>query len=92
MTQFSYHSEQVHSTFENGKGTTQRNVVTIKDGKGIKAVEVYKADGKMKTRKQKQLTTKELACIERKKFIPGLFKDCIRPLRPNRTSRRRRAH
>ncbi len=91
MDHFSYHSEQVHSTFAKGKGETRRNVVSIKDGKGFKAVEVYRSDGKMKTRKEKQLTVSELDCIKRNKFIPGLFKDCIQPLRPNSKTRRRRA-
>jgi hypothetical protein len=91
MDHFSYHSEQVHSAFTKGKGETRRNVVSIKDGKGFKAVEVYRADGKVKTRKEKQLTTSELDCIKRNKFIPGLFKDCIQPLRPNGKTRRRRA-
>ena len=92
MNHFSYHSEQVHSTFQNGKGETRRNIVSIKDGKGYKAVETYKADGTLKKKSQKDLTASELACIERNKFIPGLFQDCVKPLRPNRKTRRRRAH
>lgn len=96
MQHFSYHSEQVHSTFENGKGKTRRNVVDIKNGKGTKAVEEYKPDGTRKNRKEKALTQKELECIKKGQFIPGLFgsltankdsrskgresKDCIKPL------------
>jgi hypothetical protein len=70
---FVYHSEQVHS--EGGK--TRRNIVSIKNGKGYKSVETYGSKGKIKTRKRLPLTKKELACIRRNKFIPGLFKDCI---------------
>lgn len=92
--QFSYHSEQVHSTFHKGKGETRRNIVDIKNGKGVKAVETYDASGARKSRKEKKLTPKELACIRRNKFIPGLFRDCIKPMgaaaRPNKTIRRRR--
>lgn len=80
MNHFSYHSEQVQSSFENGKGETRRNIVSIQNGKGIKAVEVYKADGSLHKRNEKELTHTELSCIQRNKFIPGLFKDCIKPL------------
>lgn len=82
MNNFSYKSEQVHSFFKNGKGHTRRNLVEIQGGKGIKAVETYDAKGDQLSRKQKALTASELACIQRNKFIPGLFKDCIRPLNP----------
>jgi 2-methylcitrate dehydratase PrpD len=97
MQHFSYHSEQVHSTFENGKGQTRRNVVDIKNGKGTKAVEEYKPDGTRKNRKEKALTQKELECIKKGKFIPGLFKDCIKPLnlktaRKGKTKKRRNNH
>jgi hypothetical protein len=93
-SQFSYHSEQVHSVFQKGKGETRRNIVDIQNGKGIKAVETFDASGARKSRKEKKLTGKELACIRRNKFIPGLFRDCIKPMgvsaRPNKTMRRRR--
>ena len=97
MQHFSYHSEQVHSTFEKGKGTTRRNVVSIKNGKGTKSVEEYSADGTRKSRKEKQLTAKELECIKKCQFIPGLFKDCIKPLNPRptrkgKTKKRRNNH
>ena len=81
MNYFSYHSEQSHSLFTNGKGYTQRNSVDIKDGKGTKAVETYDVNGKRLSRQEKMLTASELDCIQRNKFIPGLFKDCIKPLR-----------
>jgi hypothetical protein len=80
MDHFSYHSEQVHSEFKKGKGQTRRNSVSIKDGKGKKAVEVFSAEGKVLSRKEKTLTASELECIKRNKFIPGLFKDCVKPL------------
>jgi hypothetical protein len=91
MNHFSYHSEQIHSSFENGKGETRRNIVDIQGGKGYKAVETYKADGKLKRRDQKDLTAEELRCIQKNKFIPGLFKDCIKPMRPATKTRRRRS-
>ena len=93
MNSFSYHSEQVHSMYKNGKGQTRRNIVSIQDGKGIKAVEVYTADGSQLSRKELPITAKELECIEKNKFIPGLFKDCIHMpnvTRPKRTVRRKK--
>lgn len=90
MDHFSYHSEQVHSFYEDGKGQTRRNVVDIKDGKGIKAVETYAVDGTLKSRKEKHLTSTELECIKKNKFVPGLFKDCIRPLKNNTSTRKAR--
>lgn len=81
MDHFSYHSEQVHSAFQNGKGQTRRNIVDIKEGKGTKAVETYDVNGKRVSRQEKTLTASELECIQKNKFIPGLFKDCIKPLR-----------
>jgi hypothetical protein len=85
MAHFQYHSEQVHSTFENGKGSTRRNIVDIKNGKGTKAVEHYSVDGKQLSRKEKQLTDKEMECIQKGHFVPGLFKDCVRPLNSSKT-------
>lgn len=81
MNAFTYKSEQIHSFFKSGKGHTRRNLVEIQDGKGIKAVETYDAKGERLSRKQKTVTDAELACIQRNKFIPGLFQDCIKPLR-----------
>jgi hypothetical protein len=93
MNQFSYHSEQVHSDFQNGKGQTRRNVVDVKNGKGTKSVEVYDVSGKVKNRKEKVLTESELDCIKRNQFIPGLFKDCVKPLSlPKKKSRHSRTH
>jgi hypothetical protein len=48
-------------------------------------------DGKLKNRNEKQLTQTELDCIERNKFIPGLFKDCIKPLKPAKTRKQKRS-
>jgi hypothetical protein len=94
METFSYHSEQIHSLFQSGKGHTQRNLVTIQNGKGRKAVETYSADGKQLNRTEKELTAKELECIKKSEFIPGLFRDCIQPLKPiqpRKKSKTRRA-
>jgi hypothetical protein len=92
MESFIYSSEQSISTYRHGKGQTRRNIVSIRDGKGIKAVETYTSDGKYLNRKEKPLTEKELECIQKNKFIPGLFKDCIKPImRPKRKTVRNRS-
>lgn len=83
MNSFTYKSEQVHSFFKNGKGRTRRNLVDIRQGKGIKAVEVYGLEGNLVSRKEKELTKQELECISRNQFVPGLFRDCIEPLTVN---------
>ena len=85
MAHFQYHSEQLHSTFENGKGETRRNLVDIQNGKGIKAVETYSVEGKQISRKEKPLTDKEIQCIQKGQFIPGFFTDCVRPLKSSKT-------
>jgi hypothetical protein len=90
MNHFTYHSEQVHSSFVNGKGQTRRNAVSIQDGKGKKSVEVYDMKGNIQSKREKELTKTELECIRKNKFIPGLFKDCITPLRLKGKTRRRR--
>lgn len=95
MKDFFYMSEQVHSVWNDGKGKTRRNIVQIRGKNGIKAVETYDYQGKQLSRKEKALTAQELACIQRKEFIPGLFKDCIQPLEPakkNKAHRRTRKH
>ncbi len=91
MDHFSYHSEQVHSVFVKGRGQTRRNIVDIKNGQGYKAVETYTSNGEKKQRTEKPLTSAELDCIKRNKFIPGLFKDCIKPLRPAKTRKQKRS-
>jgi hypothetical protein len=89
MEHFSFHSEQIHSQYNDGKGKTMRNIVDIQNGKGMKAVETYTVDGKRTSRKEKELTAKELECIQKHQFIPGLFQDCISPMRKRTKTRRR---
>ena len=90
MDHFSYHSEQIHSSFMNGKGQTRRNIVNIKNGKGTKAIETYTANGKLINRNEKQLNETEVYSIRNNKFIPGLFKDCTTMKRPNKTRNKRK--
>ena len=92
MKDFFYMSEQVHSVWNDGKGKTRRNIVQIRGKNGIKAVETYDYQGKQLSRKEKALTAQELACIQRKEFIPGLFKDCIQPLEPTNAQKTQKKH
>jgi hypothetical protein len=91
MDHFSYHSEQIHSSFENGRGETRRNIVNIKNGEGTKAVETYAVNGKLLKRNEKKLSGAELKSIKLNKFIPGLFKDCEKMKRPNKTRNNRKS-
>jgi len=67
---FIYHSVQSTSHFQNGKWNTKVNRVDINDRHGTKSVK------KGKRLSKKRLTKKEMDCIRRCQFVPGLFKDC----------------
>jgi hypothetical protein len=69
-----YTSEQTHSDIVNGKQKIKTKRVTIRGKTGHKSVTV-RINGRKKTSKRK-LTKKEIDCIRRCQFIPGLFKDC----------------
>ena len=71
---FKYTSVQSHSDFVNGTLKNKIQTVKINGKKGFKSVSVVN-NGRRSTSK-KRLTRKEMACIRRCQFIPGLFKDC----------------
>jgi hypothetical protein len=71
---FKYTSEQTHSDVVNGKQKIKTKQVTIRGKSGYKSVSVH-MNGRKKTSKRK-LTKKEIDCIRRCQFIPGLFKEC----------------
>ncbi len=73
---FNYTSVQVHSTGINGKQSTLRKTIRIRNSKGIKKIEKYK-DGKRISVGNKKLTSDEITNISNQKFMPGLFNDCI---------------
>ncbi len=77
-----YQSNQVHTVQVNGKSSTRKNKVTIRNGKGTKSITT---NGKTTS---KPLTKKEIASIQQGKFIPNLF-NTIAP-RLNNTKRQRR--
>jgi hypothetical protein len=69
-----YTSEQTHSDIVHGKQQKKTKRVTIRGKSGHKSVTVQ-INGRKKTSKRK-LTKKEIDCIRRCQFIPGLFKNC----------------
>jgi len=71
---FNYTSTQTHSDIIHGKRKIKIKRVTIRGKVGHKSVTIQ-TDGRKKTSKRK-LTKKEIKCIQRCQFIPGLFKDC----------------
>lgn len=71
---FTYTSEQTHSDLVHGKQKMKTKRVTIRGTTGYKSVTVQ-INGRKKTSKRK-LTKKEIQCIRRCQFIPGLFKEC----------------
>ena len=72
---FIYRSVQHHSDIINGKEKTKIQRVIIRGKIGWKSVTIKQNKGARKTSK-KRLTLKEIQCIKKCKFIPGLFSDC----------------
>ena len=73
---FEYHSKQSHSEFTKGKERTKIQTVTIKGKRGTKSVVIKNQSGRVTKKSTKRLTKKEMECIRKCQFIPGLFKDC----------------
>jgi len=71
---FRYNSVQTHSDLKHGKECTTIKRVVIHGTSGYKLVSIRTA-GKTKKSK-KRLTRKEVQCIRKCQFVPGLFKDC----------------
>ena len=72
---FIYRSVQTHSDMVNGKEKTKIQRVDIRGKTGWKSVTIKQNKGARKTSK-KRLTSKEIQCIKKCQFIPGLFGDC----------------
>ena len=71
---YRYNSVQTHTHILNGKSQTKTNRVSIKGKNGYKMVTVRNNKGTKK--KKKKLTRKEMNCIKKCEFVPGLFSDC----------------
>ena len=78
---FTYNSVQTHSDFKNGKGQTKTNRVTIKGKSGYKMITIRNKSGRVTKKSKKRLTQKEIKCIQRCQFIPGLFNECLKCLK-----------
>jgi hypothetical protein len=74
---FEYNSIQTHSEFKNGKGISKTNHVKIKGKSGFKMITIRNKSGKITKKSKKRLTRKEISCIKKCQFVPGLFKDCL---------------
>ena len=73
---FVYNSTQTHSESKNGKSHTKTNRVTVRGKTGYKMITVRNKSGRVTKKSKKRLSQKEIKCIQRCQFIPGLFKDC----------------
>ncbi len=78
---FQYNSVQTHSDFKNGKGQMKTNRVTIKGKSGYKMITIRNKSGRVTRKSKKRLSPKEIKCIQRCQFVPGLFKDCQKCLK-----------
>jgi hypothetical protein len=78
---FIYNSVQTHSEFLKGKGITKTNHVKIRGKTGFKMITIRNKSGKITKKSKKRLTRKEISCIKKCKFVPGLFKDCEKCLK-----------
>lgn len=72
---FRYDSTQIHSDTVNGFQRTKTTRVTIRGSKGSKEVTIKQKGRRSKTSK-KALNKREMDCIRKCQFIPGLFRDC----------------
>jgi len=72
---FQYHSVQTHMDLHRGTQRTKTQRVSIRGSKGFKQVVLQEPNGKRRTSKKK-LTKKEIQCIRKCQFIPGLFRTC----------------
>lgn len=64
----------VSHTWKNGKG--QRNTVVIRNGQGVKQVDMLGANGQPVKTQTRRLTKAEKAQILEGQFIPGLWRNC----------------
>ena len=74
-----YHSEQTHIEYVNGTQKERRQIVDINGKNGTKTVIVTRNGKKQKS--TKSLSPKEIECIRKCQFMPGLFKSCDKCIR-----------
>jgi len=64
----------MHSQFVNGVTEEKQQIVDVNGKKGTKTVIITRNGNTKKS--VKRLSAKEIECIRRCEFVPGLFKDC----------------
>jgi hypothetical protein len=74
-----YHSEQTHIEYVNGTQKERRQIVDINGKNGTNTVIVTRNGKKQKS--TKSLSPKEIECIRKCQFMPGLFKSCDKCIR-----------
>lgn len=76
-----YHSETTSwtSSPKNGKQFGKRNIVTIKNGKGTKLVQMLNKNGNPTKKVKKTLKKKEVDKVLKGKFIKRFWDDCSSP-------------
>ena len=74
-----YHSKQMHVQFVNGVTEERQQIVDVHRNKGTKTVIVTR-NGKTQ-KSTKSLSPKEITCIRKCKFMPGLFNECDKCIR-----------
>jgi hypothetical protein len=70
---FKYHSEETRSVSVNGEGRTRKNIVEVNGNSGTKRVEQWSSNGTKIGESEHELTADEIANIQARKFMPGLF-------------------
>jgi hypothetical protein len=78
---FTYNSIQTHSEFTKGKGQTKVKRVTIRGKSGYKMVTIRNISGRITKKSKKRLSSREIKCIKKCQFVPGLFRDCEKCLK-----------
>ena len=74
-----YHSEQTHIEFVNRVKQERRQIVDVNGTKGTKTVIITRNGNTKKS--TKPLSAKEIECIRKCKFMPGLFNECDKCIR-----------
>ena len=73
-----YYSSSLTFSSRNGKGEGKKNIVSVKNGKGFKQVEILNSAGKTLGKTRRNLKKNEIETITRGKFMPGLWRNCSR--------------
>lgn len=71
-----YFSSTERYSFKNGRKQGSKNVVSIKNGKGFKQVDVLGPNGKVLNTTRKKLTREEIGKIVEGRFLPGFWRNC----------------